>query len=87
MIAIKYLLQFTQEIFKGPIKVFAGGDHSFLIIDHDRSGPIDFRAADHRKQILTLTIPKLAACEVFKDSDVVNQVSWMFRVLLIGCDR
>ncbi|CAH0605431.1 unnamed protein product [Chrysodeixis includens] len=66
-------LNFTQEIFKGPIKVFAGGDHSFLIIDHDRSGPIDFRTADHRKQILTLTIPKLAACEVFKDSDVVNQ--------------
>ncbi|XP_050562405.1 probable E3 ubiquitin-protein ligase HERC3 isoform X1 [Spodoptera frugiperda] len=66
-------LTFSQEIFKGPIKVFAGGDHSFLIIDHDRSGPVDFRIQDHTKQIVTLTIPKLAACEVFKDSDVVNQ--------------
>lgn len=68
-------MQFSQEIFKGPIKVFAGGDHSFLIIDHDKSGPVDFRNQDHTKQIVTLTIPKLAACEVFKDSDVVNQVT------------
>ncbi|KAJ8727556.1 hypothetical protein PYW07_001675 [Mythimna separata] len=64
---------FSQDIFKGPIKVFAGGDHSFLIIDHDRSGPVDFRIQDHTKQITTLTIPKLAACEDFKDCDVVNQ--------------
>ncbi|XP_030028644.1 probable E3 ubiquitin-protein ligase HERC4 isoform X2 [Manduca sexta] len=54
----------------GPVKVFAGGDHSFLVVNCDK---VDFRAPDHTKQILTLTLPKLAACEVFKDHDVVNQ--------------
>lgn len=64
---------FSSDIFKGPIKVFAGGDHSFLILIGDKNGPVDFRIPDHTKQILTLSIPKLAACEMFKDSDVVNQ--------------
>ncbi|KAJ0178719.1 hypothetical protein K1T71_005494 [Dendrolimus kikuchii] len=64
---------FSPETFKGPIKVFAGGDHSFVVLSSDKYGPIDFRMSDNTKQILTLTIPKLAACEVFKDNDVVNQ--------------
>ncbi|KOB65464.1 putative E3 ubiquitin-protein ligase HERC4 [Operophtera brumata] len=62
--------KFSHEVFKGPIKVFAGGDHSFLVLNGQKSGPVDFRLSDHTKQILTLTLPKLAACEVFKDSDV-----------------
>ena len=72
-------MQFSHEVFKGPLKVFAGGDHSFLIIDHDRSGPVDFRIQDHTKQIVTLTIPKLTACEAFKDCDVVNQVRYVLQ--------
>ncbi|XP_028027224.1 probable E3 ubiquitin-protein ligase HERC4 isoform X3 [Bombyx mandarina] len=64
---------FSPEIFKGPIKVFAGGDHSFVVLKGDKSGPVDYRTPDHRKQILTLTLPKLAACQVFKDKDFVNQ--------------
>ncbi|XP_075971785.1 HECT and RLD domain containing E3 ubiquitin ligase 4 isoform X2 [Anticarsia gemmatalis] len=64
---------FPLDIFKGPIKVFAGGDHSFLVLSSEKSSPSDFRQPDHTKQIVTLTVPKLAACEVFKDDDVVNQ--------------
>lgn len=55
--------------------MFAGGDHSFLVLNSEKPGTVDFRLPDHTKQILTLTLPKLAACQVFKDSDVVNQVS------------
>ncbi|XP_075971784.1 HECT and RLD domain containing E3 ubiquitin ligase 4 isoform X1 [Anticarsia gemmatalis] len=66
-------LNFPLDIFKGPIKVFAGGDHSFLVLSSEKSSPSDFRQPDHTKQIVTLTVPKLAACEVFKDDDVVNQ--------------
>ncbi|XP_021187331.1 probable E3 ubiquitin-protein ligase HERC3 isoform X2 [Helicoverpa armigera] len=77
-------LNFSQEIFKGPIKVFAGGDHSFLIIDHDRSGPVDFRIQDHTKQIMTVTLSKLAACEVFKDCDVVNQDTLAYLETVFG---
>ncbi|KAL0832902.1 hypothetical protein ABMA28_001047 [Loxostege sticticalis] len=63
---------FSPDIFSGPIKVFAGGDHSFLVLNCDRVSA-DFRLPDHSKQILTLTMSKLNACEVFKDDDVVNQ--------------
>ncbi|XP_050667406.1 probable E3 ubiquitin-protein ligase HERC4 isoform X2 [Leptidea sinapis] len=64
---------FTQENLNGRIRVFAGGDHSFLVINSDKSKPVDDRLPESKKQILTLAIPKLAACEVFKDEDVVNQ--------------
>lgn len=66
--------QFISDIFSGPIKVFAGGDHSFLIMSNDKTLS-DFRIPDAKKQILTLTLPRLAACEMFKDDDTVNQVS------------
>ncbi|CAB3239386.1 unnamed protein product [Arctia plantaginis] len=63
---------FSPDVFKGPIKVFAGGDHSFLVTS-EKSSPSDFRQPDSSKQIVTLSIPKLGTCEVFKDDDVVNQ--------------
>ncbi|XP_047510210.1 probable E3 ubiquitin-protein ligase HERC4 isoform X1 [Pieris napi] len=62
-----------STLFNGPIRVFAGGDHSFLVVHSDKSIQADARIPDAKKQILTLNIPKLAACEVFKDDDVVNQ--------------
>ncbi|XP_013171805.1 PREDICTED: probable E3 ubiquitin-protein ligase HERC4 isoform X1 [Papilio xuthus] len=65
-------LDFISDIFSGPIKVFAGGDHSFLIMSNDKTLS-DFRVPDAKKQILTLTLPRLAACEMFKDDDTVNQ--------------
>ncbi|XP_068631040.1 probable E3 ubiquitin-protein ligase HERC4 isoform X2 [Battus philenor] len=64
---------FNQEIFNGPLKVFAGGDHSFLVINSDKNMSVDFRVPDMKKQILSLTLPRLAACEMFKDDDAVNQ--------------
>ncbi|CAK1546181.1 unnamed protein product [Leptosia nina] len=64
---------FPPALLNGPIKVFAGGDHSFLVVNSDKSVQTDARIPDPKKQILTLNIPKLAACEVFKDDDVVNQ--------------
>ncbi|XP_038223084.1 probable E3 ubiquitin-protein ligase HERC4 isoform X2 [Zerene cesonia] len=66
-------LNFSPDLLSGPIKVFAGGDHSFLVLSSDKSSPNDARVPDSRRQIMTLNIPKLAACEVFKDDDVVNQ--------------
>ncbi|CAG4993690.1 unnamed protein product [Parnassius apollo] len=65
--------KFSQEMFSGSIKVFAGGDHSFLIINSDDTVSVDFRVPDSKKQILTLSLPRLAACEMFKDDDAVNQ--------------
>ncbi|XP_063377365.1 probable E3 ubiquitin-protein ligase HERC4 [Cydia fagiglandana] len=64
---------FSQDLFRGPMKVYAGGDHSFLVVNGDKSLGTDFRVPDHNKQVLTLNLPKLAACEMFKDEDVVNQ--------------
>lgn len=64
---------FYQDFFKGPIRVFAGGDHSFVTMTSEKAGPSDFRLPDNAKQILTLTAAKLAACELYKDCDVVNQ--------------
>ncbi|CAH0763694.1 unnamed protein product [Diatraea saccharalis] len=63
---------FTTDVFSGPIKVFAGGDHSFLILNSDKAST-DFRLPEHTKQILTMEIAKLTSCQVFKDDDVVNQ--------------
>ncbi|CAH2991766.1 unnamed protein product [Chilo suppressalis] len=63
---------FSRDVFNGPIKVFAGGDHSFLLLNSDKAST-DFRNPDNSKQILTMSIAKLATCEVFKDNDVVNQ--------------
>ncbi|CAG9136700.1 unnamed protein product [Plutella xylostella] len=48
------------------LRLFAGADHSFLITTADP-------AVELHKQIVTLTVPRLAAAEVFKDDDVVNQ--------------
>ncbi|XP_052749366.1 probable E3 ubiquitin-protein ligase HERC4 isoform X2 [Galleria mellonella] len=63
---------FSPDIFSGPMKVFAGGDHSFLITNCDKASA-DFRVPEHNKQILTLNLPKLYVCETVKDDDVVNQ--------------
>ncbi|KAL4716608.1 hypothetical protein ACJJTC_008243, partial [Scirpophaga incertulas] len=63
---------FTLDLLSRPIKVFAGGDHSFLVLNADRS-TADFRIPDESKQIITLSISKLESCEVFKHEDVVNQ--------------
>lgn len=60
------------DFLSGPVKVFAGGDHSFVIQIQERNALVDFRQLDQNRQILTLTMPKLAACEMFKDDDVVN---------------
>ncbi|XP_049870394.1 probable E3 ubiquitin-protein ligase HERC4 [Pectinophora gossypiella] len=62
---------FSPDTFSGPIKVFAGWDHSFLLLNS--TGPVDFRIPDPSRQILTLSVARLAACEVFKESDTVNQ--------------
>ncbi|XP_013200731.1 probable E3 ubiquitin-protein ligase HERC4 [Amyelois transitella] len=63
---------FSPEILGGPIKVFAGFDHSFLVTNCERA-TADFRIPDPNKQILTLNLTKLHSCESYKDSDVVNQ--------------
>ncbi|KAJ2952078.1 hypothetical protein O0L34_g4345 [Tuta absoluta] len=63
---------FTPDLFRGPMKVFAGWDHSFLLLNGG-NGPADFRAHDPSKQILTLNLPKLANCQGFKESDTVSQ--------------
>ncbi|XP_072939555.1 probable E3 ubiquitin-protein ligase HERC4 isoform X2 [Epargyreus clarus] len=65
--------RFSPDMFNGPIRVFAGGDHSFLVINSDKTISVDLRVPEFKKQILTLNLAKLAACEVFKDDDVVNQ--------------
>lgn len=63
--------------------MFAGWDHSFLVIHGEKSGPVDFRTSDNSKQIMTLNVAKLAACAVFKDTDVVNQVNILFCMLYV----
>ncbi|CAG9559714.1 unnamed protein product [Danaus chrysippus] len=65
-------LNFSPEIFSGPVKVFAGGDHSFLILNSEKS-PADCRVPDASKQILSLSNAKLVPCLVFKNNDVVSQ--------------
>ncbi|XP_023933810.2 probable E3 ubiquitin-protein ligase HERC4 isoform X2 [Bicyclus anynana] len=64
---------FPPDVLNGPIKVFAGGDHSFLVINSNKTMVVDFRLPEQRKQILTLSMAKLSACEFFKNEDVVNQ--------------
>ncbi|XP_047528623.1 probable E3 ubiquitin-protein ligase HERC4 isoform X1 [Vanessa atalanta] len=64
---------FTKDGFSGPVKVFAGGDHSFLTVSSDRNETVDFRIPDPTKQILTLNFAKLTACNIVKDNDVVSQ--------------
>ncbi|CAH2071120.1 unnamed protein product, partial [Iphiclides podalirius] len=64
---------FNPEVLGGAIRVFAGGDHSFLVISSDRGALVDLRMPDPRRQILTLSLPRLAACEMFKDDEAVNQ--------------
>ncbi|XP_041971239.1 probable E3 ubiquitin-protein ligase HERC4 isoform X2 [Aricia agestis] len=64
---------FSAEILNGPIRVFAGGDHSFLLVNSKKPDWSDFRVPDTKKQILTLNLAKLAACQMFKDNDSVNQ--------------
>lgn len=56
------------------MRVYAGGDHSFLLVNGDKTMCTDFRVSEHNKQVLALNIAKLSACEVFKDADVVSQV-------------
>ncbi|XP_053604119.1 probable E3 ubiquitin-protein ligase HERC4 isoform X3 [Plodia interpunctella] len=63
---------FSSEILSGPLKVFAGFDHSFLVANCEKA-TTDFRVPDPNKQIITLNLTKLHACESYKDSDVVNQ--------------
>ncbi|KAI5632182.1 regulator of chromosome condensation (RCC1) repeat domain-containing protein [Phthorimaea operculella] len=65
-------LNFTPDVFRGPMKVFAGWDHSFLLLNGG-NGPADFRTPDPSKQILTLNLPKLNTCQAFKESDTVSQ--------------
>ncbi|XP_059046133.1 probable E3 ubiquitin-protein ligase HERC4 isoform X2 [Achroia grisella] len=55
---------FSPEVFSGPMKVFAGGDHSFLVTNCDNS---------ELQPILTLNLSKLHVCEAIKDDEVVNQ--------------
>ncbi|CAH2105537.1 unnamed protein product [Euphydryas editha] len=64
---------FTPDGFIGPIRVFAGGDHSFLVVSSDKKATVDLRVPDTKMQILTLNMTKLTACQFFKDNDVVNQ--------------
>ncbi|XP_026322032.1 probable E3 ubiquitin-protein ligase HERC4 isoform X2 [Hyposmocoma kahamanoa] len=61
---------FSPEVFSGPIKVFAGGDHSFLLLN---SVGTDFRSPECSKQILSLNYDKLQLCQQFKESDSVSQ--------------
>lgn len=76
-------LPFSPDVFSGPIKVFAGGDHSFLVINTDKTST-DFRVAEQSRQILTMTQAKLATCEVFKDGDVVNQDLMVYLETVFG---
>ncbi|CAH2254500.1 jg25682 [Pararge aegeria aegeria] len=75
---------FPPDIFNGPIRVFAGGDHSFLIINSDKTIKTDFRLPEQRKQILTLNLAKLTACQFFKDHDVVNQELLAYLEIVFG---
>ncbi|XP_073943044.1 HECT and RLD domain containing E3 ubiquitin ligase 4 isoform X2 [Choristoneura fumiferana] len=64
---------FPPTVFSGPMRVYAGGDHSFLLVNGDKTMGTDFRVPEHNKQVLALNVAKLATCEVFKDADVVSQ--------------
>ncbi|GBP76333.1 Probable E3 ubiquitin-protein ligase HERC3 [Eumeta japonica] len=64
---------YSPSLLKGPVRIFAGWDHSFLAVATDISVSKDFRQFDFAKQILTLNVPTLSICETFKDSDTVNQ--------------
>ncbi|KAM3967385.1 HECT and RLD domain containing E3 ubiquitin ligase 4 [Aphomia sociella] len=74
---------FSPDIFSGPMKVFAGGDHSFLVTNCD-SATTDFRDPEHSKQILTLNLRKLQACEAIKDDDFVNQDMMVYLETVFG---
>ncbi|CAH0729413.1 unnamed protein product, partial [Brenthis ino] len=75
---------FPPDIFNGTIRVFAGGDHSFLVINNDKTMTSDLRIPDSKKQILTLNMYKLTACQFFKDSDVVNQDLMVYLETVFG---
>ncbi|XP_034829545.1 probable E3 ubiquitin-protein ligase HERC4 isoform X1 [Maniola hyperantus] len=77
-------LNFPPDIFNGPIRVFAGGDHSFLVVNSDKSISTDLRLPDNKKQILTLSVAKLGACQFFKDHDVVNQELLAYLEIVFG---
>lgn len=57
----------------GSVQIFAGGDHSFCTVNSMERPPVDYRQTDPKKQTLSLSIPKLSACQMFKDGDRVNQ--------------